>query len=88
MKPGLHISGDVFHGGGDGVLGGEWGVYDDAKTFDLEVSLVQGFEGASIVEVMVERHGKVGVSDGSDECGVFGGGRERAEAVAMNRDVD
>ena len=37
---------------------------------------------------MVEWHGKVGVSDGGDESGVFGGGRERAESVTMNWDVD
>ena len=76
LEPGLHITGEVFDGGGDGVLGGERGVYDDAKVFDLEVGLIQGFEGASIIEVVVERHSKVGVSDGGDQCGVFGGGRE------------
>ena len=65
--------GDVFHGGGDGVMGREWGVYDDAKVFHLEVGLVQGFEGASIIEVMVKQDGKVGVSDSSDECSVFSG---------------
>ena len=73
---GLHITGDVFDCGGDGVLGGERGVYDNTEAFDLEVSLVQGFEGASIVEVVVERDGKVRVSDGSDQGGMFGGGRE------------
>ena len=75
-EPGLHITGNVFDSGGDGVLGGEWRVHDDTKTFDLEVSFVQGFEGASVVEVVIKRHGKVGVSDGGDQCGVFGGGRE------------
>ena len=39
-EPSLHISGDVFDRGGDGVLGSEWGVYDDAEAFDLEISLV------------------------------------------------
>ena len=87
-EPGLHVAGDVFHSGCDGILSSERRVYDDAEAFDLEVSLVQGFEGASIVEVMVEWHGEVGVGDGGDECGVFGGGRERAESVAMNWDVD
>ena len=62
----MHITGDVFHCGSDGVVGSKWGVYDDAKSFDLEVSLVQGFEGAAIVEVMVEWDGEVRVCDGSD----------------------
>ena len=31
----LHIMGDMFNGGGNGVPGCEWGVYDDAETFDL-----------------------------------------------------
>ena len=75
-EPGLHITGDVFDCGGDGVLGGERGVYDDTETFDLEISLVQGFKGASVVEVMIKWYGKVGVGDGGDECGMFGGGRE------------
>ena len=87
-EPGLHITGDVFYGGGDGVLGGERGVHNDAQAFDLEVSFVQSFEGAPIVEVMIEWYGQVGVGDGGDECGMFGGGRKRAEAVAMDRDVD
>ena len=87
-EPGLHIMGDVFNGGGDGVLSRERGVYNDAKTFNLEVSFVQDFEGASIVEVMVGWYGKVGVRDGGDKCGVFGRGWERAEAMTMDRDVD
>ena len=57
-------------------MGSEWGVYDNAEAFDLEISLVQGFEGASIIEVMVEWHSEVRVSDGGDECGMFGGGRK------------
>ena len=87
-ESGLHITGDVFDCGGDGVLSGEWGVYDDAKAFDLEIGFVQGLEGASIVEVMIKRYSEVGVSDGGDERGMFGGGRERAEAVTMDWDVD
>ena len=87
-EPSLHITGDVFDCGGDGVLGSERGVYDDAETFDLEVSLVQGFEGAPIVEVMVERYSKVGVSDGGGESGMFGGCRKRAEVVTMDRDIN
>ena len=39
-EPGLHIMGDVFHSRGDGILGSERGVYDDAEAFDLEVGLV------------------------------------------------
>ena len=39
--------------------------------FDLEVSFIQDFEKASIVKVMVEWYGKVGVCDGSDKNGVF-----------------
>ena len=66
MSDVFHGGGDGILGGGDGILGGEWGVYDDAEAFDLEISLVQGFEGTSIVEVVVERHCKVGVHDGSD----------------------
>ena len=37
---------------------------------------------------MVKWDGKMGVRDGGDERSVFGGGRERAESVAMNWDVD
>ena len=32
--------GDMFDGGGDGAPCGEWGVYDNAEVFNLEVSLV------------------------------------------------
>ena len=87
-EPGLHITGDVFDCGGDGVLGGERRVYNDTKSFHLEVGFVKGLEGATVVKVMVEWDGEVGVSDGGDEHGMFSGGRERAEAVAMDRDVD
>ena len=54
LEPGLYIMGDVLNGGGDGVLGCERGVHDDAKVFYLEISLIQGFEGASIVKVMIK----------------------------------
>ena len=30
----------------------------------------------------------MGVCDGRDEGGVFGGGREQAESVTMDRDID
>ena len=62
----MHIMGNVFNGGGDGVVGCERGIYDDTEVFHLEVCLVQGFEGASIVEVMIKWNGEVGVRDGGD----------------------
>ena len=37
---------------------------------------------------MIEWDGEVGVGVGGDKGGVFGRGWERAEAVAMDRDVD
>ena len=54
---GLHIMGDVFDSGGDGVLSCERRVYDDAKAFHLQISLVQGFEGTTVVEVVIEWDG-------------------------------
>ena len=66
LEPGLHISGDVFDGGGDGVVGCEWRVHNDTEAFHLKVGLVQGFKGASVIEVVVKCDGKMGVSDGSD----------------------
>ena len=87
-EPGLHITGDVFDDGGNRVSGGEQRVYNNAKVFNLEVSLVQGFEGASIIKVVVERHGKVRVSDGSDEGGMFNWEREQVELVAVDRDIN
>ena len=66
----------------------ERGVHNDAEMFHLEISLVQGFEGTAVVKVMIDWDGEVGVGDGGDECGMFGGGWERAEAVTMNRDVN
>ena len=80
--------GNVFNSGSDGVLSCERGVYDDSEMFNLEVSLVQGFKGASIIEVMIEWYGKMRVRDGSDKRSVFGGRWERAEAVAVDKDVD
>ena len=58
--------GDVFDCRGDGIPGCGRGVDDYAETFDLEVSLVQDFEEASIIKVMVEWYGKMGVCDGGD----------------------
>ena len=57
---------DVFDSGGDGVMGCEWRVHDDAEMFHLQVGLVQDFKGASVIEVVVKRDCKVGVHDGGD----------------------
>ena len=65
--------GNVFDGGGDRVMGCEQGVYNDAEVFHLKVSLVKGFKGASVIKVVVKWDGKMGICDGSDQCGVFGG---------------
>ena len=65
-EPGLHVTGDVFNGGGDGILSSERGVYNDTESFHLEIGLVQGLEGTAIVEVMIEWDGKVGICDGGD----------------------
>ena len=67
----MHIIGNVFYGECNGVPGGEQGVHNNAEVFNLEISLVQGFEGASIVKVVVKRYGKVGICDGGDESGIF-----------------
>ena len=72
----LHITDDVFDSRCDGVPGGEQRVHDITKAFNLKVSLVQGFKGASIIKVMVERYGEVGICDGSDVSGMFSRGRE------------
>ena len=37
---------------------------------------------------MIEWDGEVEVGDGGDKGGMFSGGRERAEAVTMDGDVD
>ena len=58
--------GDMFDRRGDRVVDGKWRVYNDAKAFYLEIRFVQGFKGASIVEVMVEWSSQMGVRDGSD----------------------
>ena len=50
----MHIPGNMFDCGGDGVVDGEWGVYDNSEMFYLEVDLVQGLKGAIIIEVMIE----------------------------------
>ena len=51
-------------------------VHDDAEAFHLQIGLVQGLKGASVINVMVEQDGKVGVCDGSDKGCVFSRGRE------------
>ena len=76
LEPRLHITCNVFNGEDNRVPGGEWGVHDDTEAFNLEISLVQGFKGASIIKVMVEKHGEVGVCDGGDKGGVFSRGWE------------
>ena len=84
----MHVTGNVFNSGGDGVLGGEGRVHNYAEAFHLQVGFVQGLKGTAVVEVMIEWDGEVGISDGCDKCGMFSGGRERAETVAVDRDVD
>ena len=66
LELGLHIMGDVFNCGGNGVMGCERGIHDYAKTFHLEIGLVQGFEGTAVVEIMIEWDGKMAVHDGGD----------------------
>ena len=34
-EPGLYVTGDVFNGRGDGVLGGEGRVHDHTEAFHL-----------------------------------------------------
>ena len=63
--------GNVFNHGYDRVTGHKGGVYDDIKAFNLEVSLVQGFKGTPIIEVMVEWYGKVRIHDGGDKGRMF-----------------
>ena len=72
----MHITGDMFDCGGNGVPGCEWEVHDNVKAFNLEISLVQSFEGASIVKVVVKWYSKVGVHDDSDKGRVFSRRRE------------
>ena len=79
---------DVFDCRGNGVASGEWGVYDDAQVFHLEIGLVQGLKWTSIIEIVIERYSEVGVRDGGDEGGMFGRRWERVEVVAMNWDID
>ena len=88
MKPGLHIISNVFDSGCNGVVGHERGVYDDVEVFNLEVSLIQGFEGASIIDVVIKGYGEVRVCDGSDKCRVVSRRRRQAEAMAVDKDVD
>ena len=37
LESGLHIMSNMFDCGGDEVVGGKQGVYDDSKVFNLEV---------------------------------------------------
>ena len=78
----------MFDGGCNGVVGHERGVYDDVEVFDLEVSLIQGFKGVPIIDVVVKGYGEVRVCDGSDKCRVVSRRRKQAEVVAVDRDVD
>ena len=64
-ESGLHIMGDMLNGWGDRAPGHERGVHDNAEAFYLEIGLIQGFKGASIIKVVVKW-------DSSDKCGVFG----------------
>ena len=61
----------MFDSGSDGVPGHRGRVHNNAKAFNLKVGLIQGFKGASIIEVMVKGYGEVGVCDGGDKCGIF-----------------
>ena len=72
----LHITGDAFDCGSDGVVSGEQRVHDEAKMFYLEIDLAQYLKGTTIVKVVVKRHDKMRVSDDSDGGGVFSGRRE------------
>ena len=72
----LHITGNVFNSGSDGVSGCEQRVHDNVKVFYLEVCLIQGFKRAPIIEVIVEWYSKVRIHEGSDGGRVFGGGQE------------
>ena len=87
-EPSLDIMGNMLNDGGDGVPSGEQRVHNDAEVFYLEIDFVQSFKGAPIIEVVVERHGEVGVSDGSDEGQVFDGIWERAESMAVDEDIN
>ena len=84
----LHITSDVFDHGGNRVASGEWGVYDDSKVFNLEVGFVQGLKRATVIKVVVEWHSKMGVSDGSNECRVLGGGGQQVELMTVDGDID
>ena len=66
LELGLYIMDNVLNSGGNRVMSHEGRVHNDAEVFHLQVDLVQGLKGASIIEVMVEWNGKVEVYDGSD----------------------
>ena len=87
-EPGLYIMDNVLNGWGDGILGHERGVHNNAKAFHLKIGLVQGFEGTPIIKVMVKWDGKVGVHDGSDKSGMFSWGRKQVEMMTVDRDID
>ena len=48
LEPGLHITGNVFNGGGNGVASGKWQVHDYTKAFNLEIGLVQVGRGEAV----------------------------------------
>ena len=77
----------MFDSGCDRATGHEGGVHDDAEAFDLEIGFIQGFKGVTIIKVMVKRHSKMRISDGSDECGVVSRGGEQAEAMTVDRNI-
>ena len=66
LELGLHIMGNMLDSGGDGVVSHEGGVHNHAEAFYLQVGLVQGFEWASVIEVVVEWDGEMGISDSGD----------------------
>ena len=53
-EPGLHVMGDMFDDGGNGVASSERRVHDYSKVFDLKIGFVQDFKWVAIVKVMVE----------------------------------
>ena len=78
----------MLDSGGNGVVGCERRVHNDTEMFYLKVGLVQGFEGTSVIKVVVKWDGEIGVCDGSDKGSMFSGRWERVEVVTMDRDID
>ena len=66
----------MLDGGSNGIVSHEWRVHDDTKAFHLQVGLIQGLKGASIVKVVVKWDCKVRVRDGSDQHSMFSRGWE------------